>query len=109
MTVEDADNKVLELRIAPFGCQLTGLKNSIRAVTPGSMYTTTGTPAEINNDIANMLVRAYQANAQVALELVYDTTKIRKYLIINTDTDTDTTSSPITADGAEVDNAVLSE
>lgn len=82
ITVSDDDNKELELHITPFGCNIFGFKNNIHAVTPGTMYITSGTPDIINADIAQMSVYAYQESAQIAYELVCNGTKIRKYLVL---------------------------
>lgn len=82
ITVSDDDNKELELHITPFGCNIFGFKNNIHAVTPGTMYITSGTPDNINADIAQMSVYAYQESAQIAYELVCNGTKIRKYLVL---------------------------
>lgn len=101
VTVSDADNKEFELHITPFGCNIFGFKNSIHAVTPGTMYVTAGTPDEINADIAKMSVYAYQTNAQIAYELVWDTTKIRKYLAL-TVSDGESEKPTTTTDTADV-------
>ena len=101
VTVSDADNKEFELHITPFGCNIFGFKNSIHAVTPGTMYVTAGTPDEINADIAKMSVYAYQTNAQIAYELVWDTTKIRKYLAL-TVSDGESEKTTTTTDTADV-------
>ena len=113
VTVVDEDNKSLELHIAPFGCRISGFKNSIHSVEQGNMYITAGTPDAINADIAETVVYCYQENAQIAYELIYNNTKIRKYLIIAagaTEEDSGTTEeNKPTADTAETDSTVLEE
>lgn len=109
VTVADADNREMELRITPFGCDVLGLKNTLKFITNNfDVYTTRGTPADINADIAQMKVRAYQENVQVGFELVQGTTKIRKYLVLTaTDTEEPVVSKTTVADEAIVDESVV--
>lgn len=80
ITVADADNKFIELRISPFGCNLQGFYGYIFTLVPGQVRTIYGTPAVINRDLAHVKVIALQENAQIGVELICGNTHIRDYM-----------------------------
>lgn len=78
--VKDEDQKFMQLRITPFGCKIINFANNIHPLLPGNVRNVYGRPDTINEDIAHLAIVPSQENAQIGLELICDTTKIRKYM-----------------------------
>lgn len=106
ITVTDTDNKLLEVHITPFGCQVFGFKNNPFTVGTGDqkMQVIVGRPAIINEFISELYVRCAQEECYLGVELFCGTTRIRKYLKISATAaddeagrDTDMTAAPAQA------------
>lgn len=95
ITVTDTDNKLLEVHITPFGCQVFGFKNNPFTVGTGDqkMQVIVGRPAIINEFISELYVRCAQEECYLGVELFCGTTRIRKYLKINATAPAATTPS----------------
>ena len=110
ITVSDADNKMLDLKITPFGCELYGFTDYIYPIESRGLKVTSGRPAAINDIIANLVVRTKEdcTKAQIGFEIVYGTTVIRKYLVLTIGTTIETVNNP-KADEATVDETQLDD
>lgn len=86
ITVEDVDGKLMEFRITPFGCSISGFANYLQSVNYGEVRRIYGRPETINADIANLKITATQKNAQLGMELICGDTRIRQYLTFNVET-----------------------
>lgn len=100
ISVQDADGKIMELRIAPFGCEIVGFKSFLFPIKEGQTRSSGGVPENINAEIAKLEVRPLKANAFIGVELIYNNnrTKIRKNIALDVtipeegDTEEDTES-----------------
>ncbi len=81
ITVADADGKLVALNIYPYNCEVYGWKSRVDYIGFGEMHTSTGRPELVNDDIADLHVRALKENAQLGLELLCGKTVIRDYLV----------------------------
>lgn len=80
VNVNDKDNKIMELRVSPFGCEVFGFAGLLGTIKQGEIRTIYGKSATINKDIANLVVRTNRADAQIGFELICGKTIIRKYV-----------------------------
>ena len=85
ISVKDADGKIMELRIAPFGCEIAGFKSFLFPIKEGQTRSSGGVPENINAEIAKLEVRPVKANAFIGVELIYNNnkTKIRKNIALD--------------------------
>lgn len=85
ISVRDADGKIMELRIAPFGCEIAGFKSFLFPIKEGQTRSSGGVPENINAEIAKLEVRPVKANAFIGVELIYNNnkTKIRKNIALD--------------------------
>ena len=85
ISVKDADGKIMELRIAPFGCEIAGFKSFLFPIKEGLTRSSGGVPENINAEIAKLEVRPVKANAFIGVELIYNNnkTKIRKNIALD--------------------------
>ena len=85
ISVKDADGKIMELRIAPFGCEIAGFKSFLFPIKEGQTRSSGGVPENINAEIAKLEVRPLKANAFIGVELIYNNnrTKIRKNIALD--------------------------
>lgn len=83
ISVSDTDGKILELRVAPFGCEVSGFKSLLFPIKEGETRSTGGVPETLNAEIANLQVKPVKLQAFVGLELIYDKTRITKYVPID--------------------------
>ena len=81
ITIEDEDGRQCELRMTPFGCNITGFKNFLGTLVPGKVRKMVGRPETINADIAKLQVKALQENAQLGMEFISGTTRQILYLV----------------------------
>lgn len=81
ITVSDADDKLLSLRIYPYQCEVYGWKSFGGYIGYGQSRVSNGRPEIINADIEKLYVRALKNNAQLGLELICGRTVIRDYLV----------------------------
>lgn len=109
LTVSDKDNKIMELRVSPFGCQVFGFTGLLEVLKPGEVRTVYGRPATINNDIENLVVRTDREDAQIGVELICGRTIIRKYIKFNVGGEVVDEVAQATADTAVVDKTTLEE
>ena len=97
LTVADKDNKLMELRLTPFGANLTGFTHSVGVVSSGYSKSVYGRPEVINAQIANLQIKALQENVQLCAELFCGKTQISKYIkftVGSTDEPVSTTAAP---------------
>lgn len=82
--ITDADGKLMEMRVAPFGCEVFGFKNFLHVISEGETRVVTGAPDMLSAEVANLVVRtpADATRAALGIELVYGKTIIRKYLML---------------------------
>ena len=80
VSVDDKDNKIMELRVSPFGCEVFGFAGLLGTIKQGDIRTVYGKSVTINKDVANLIVRTDRADAQIGFELVCGKTIIRKYI-----------------------------
>lgn len=80
VSVADKDNKIMTLRVSPFGCEVYGFSGLLGTIKQGELRTISGRAATINKDVANLVVRTDRADAQIGFELICGRTIIRKYL-----------------------------
>lgn len=83
ITVTDTDGKLMEFRMSVYGCYVAGFKSLATALIPGKVKNIYGRPVDINKDIAELQVYPFNTNAQIGVELICRTTRIRKYLVLN--------------------------
>ena len=83
ITVSDEDDKILEVRLTPFGCTLTNFKNFLGTIRPGEMRVITGRQASINADIANMKVIPTSERVAIGVQLFCNRTQLNQYLYLN--------------------------
>ena len=102
LSVADKDNKIMELRVSPFGCQVFGFAGLLGVLEPGKVRTVYGRAATINKDIANLVVRTNRNDAQIGVELICGRTIIRKYIKF-------TVGGEIVPPGPEKANSIVDE
>lgn len=95
--IEDEDGRPCELRMTPFGCNITGFKNFLGTLVPGKVRKMVGRPETINADIANLEVKALQENAQLGMEFISGTTRQLLYLVFDV-----TDEAPVEESGEEL-------
>lgn len=83
ITVSDEDDKMMQLRMTPFGCKILNFKNTIHPLLPGEVRNIYGRPETINDDIANLSIVPFQVNAQIGVELICGSTTIRQYVVFD--------------------------
>ena len=85
ISVSDTDGKIMELRIAPFGCEIAGFKSFLFPIKEGQTRSSGGVPENINAEIAKLEVRPLKTNAFIGVELIYNNnrTKIRKNIALD--------------------------
>lgn len=93
--VDDADNKFMQVKVQPFGCEVSGFKGRLDPVEPGSFHIIYGTPENLNNELSSLEVKPYQANASLGVELRCDLVVLREYIRITATepAETDTTET----------------
>ena len=101
ISVSDTDGKILELRVAPFGCEVSGFKSLLFPIKEGETRSTGGVPETLNAEIANLQVKPVKLQAFVGLELVYDKTRITKYVPIDVKLPEDETDAEVVAQAEE--------
>lgn len=82
ITVTDADNKYMQVKIQPFGCAVTGFKGRLIPVEPGSFHLIYGTPENLSNELSSLEIKPYQENCSLGVELRCDMTVVRQYIRI---------------------------
>lgn len=82
ITVTDADNKYMQIKVQPFGCAVTGFKGRLVPVTPGSFHIIYGTPENLSNELSSLEIKPYQENCSLGVELRCDLVVIREYIRI---------------------------
>lgn len=80
ITVADDDGKLMEVTVQPFGCEVFGFKSFLGVLVPGTAHSVYGRPETLNEELANLKIRATQTNAQIGVQLVCGKTIIRKYV-----------------------------
>lgn len=81
--INDEDGKLFQFRITPFGCKIIGFKNNLHPLMPGQVSNLYGRAETINEDIANLSIIPYQENAQIGIELISGTFKLREYIVFD--------------------------
>lgn len=109
--VADEDNKLLELRVSPFGCEVFGFKSLLGTISQGEVRSVVGRAATINSEIAGLTVRTDREDAQVGFELICGKFIVRKYLkfSVGGEVVVDPTDNQPIVDNATVDETVLEE
>ena len=82
ISITDEDNKIMQMKVQPFGCSVTGFATQLTEVTPGTFHMSYGTPANIVADLSELKVTPYQKTCSLGFELKCDSIVIRKYLMI---------------------------
>lgn len=83
ITVTDADNKVMTVRITPFYCRLYDFATVLGVVNEHECFTIQGVPEYINNAISKVTVIPLAENASLCVEVFCGTTRLRDYLIFD--------------------------
>lgn len=82
ISITDEDNKIMQMKVQPFGCSVTGFATQLTEMTPGTFHMSYGTPANIVADLSELKVTPYQKTCSLGFELKCDSIVIRKYLMI---------------------------
>lgn len=101
ISITDEDNKIMQMKVQPFGCSVTGFATQLTEVTPGTFHMSYGTPANIVADLSELKVTPYQKTCSLGFELKCDSIVIRKYLMITAAEPTTSTGTSGTDDHTE--------
>lgn len=80
ISVADEDNKLLELRVSPFGCEVFGFSSLLGTIKQGDVRSVNGRAAVINGEISGLTVRTNREDAQIGFELICGRSITRKYV-----------------------------
>lgn len=111
--VSDEDDKLLELKITPFGCAIYGFSTYLYPIESRGTKIISGRPDVLNTELEGLKIRTDKdcTKAQIGFELLCGSTIIRKYLVLNvTEAEEQPTENPApVTDTATADNSVLGE
>lgn len=104
--VTDEDGKIIEIKIAPFGCQLVGFKSYLFPISEGETRAIAGTPETINNEVAKLQVKLVEDNAFIGVSLISGTNVTTQYIRLSTgESSTPGSNTPETPETPEAPQA----
>lgn len=83
ITVEDAENRLLQFTMTPIGCRLLNIKSYAHGVNNGENFSRLWTAEEINYNLSELEVYAVNDAAQLVIDVRDGVTTIHAYTIFN--------------------------
>lgn len=82
ITVADADDKLLTVKLSPFGCTIYGFMNRAEPLHEGELLAIHARQKFINECLANLYIRPHDLNSQLGVELLTNGRLVkRSYLV----------------------------